>query len=579
MRGQYQKEIICAIIAIAVSAAIGMISIRIWEIDLTVLPKTFDDAMGIATISKSIAENGIAGIYFNNRWGAPETASLIDYPYIDLLLAGMIVFVNLFTSNGICTAYIVYLLGFPLTAASMYFLLSYLNINRVTKIVISIIYAVSPFHFLRGIGHLALSNYFTLPLGIYLSFIILDYKKWKESKIRYCAYACAVLLGLGSAYYAFFVSVILGIALVIKLIKDKDLNIIYNEARYLYIIVVGVLIEMLPKIIYSALNGKNYEAAVRYPSEAEHLGLKIIQLFLPPIYSRIGTFRNIAETYQNSGVEINENVTSSMGLIASVGFLLLCVWFFITYLRIDLKFKDIKEYCDFLTLSLLVLLLLSLVGGFGVIFNSFVTPLIRGYCRVSILITGICLTMLAICCEFFLLKIKGKVIYYIGLIIMLGVGLYDQVKIEKAGWQDARKKDKEIYSEFFGNVENMLKEGDMIYQLPYMDYPEADFPIVKMGHYSPFLGYIYTDNIRWSYGGMKGRNTIAKEIVCDNGMSEEFLENLEWYGFAGVCIDTYGFEDEGVQICKYYDGLNTESLVSGDGRFYFYILPPKNGDN
>lgn len=584
MNVKIQKEIIYGAIAILVSAAIGLISMRIWEIDISVLPKNYDDVVSMAALAESINENGIAGIYFNERLGAPESSSLIDFQFFDFLLAGMVALVNLFTSDGVMTIYIVYFLGFPLAAAGMFFLLTYLRIESLTKVTLSILFAVSPYHFLRGIGHLTLSNYFIIPLGVYLAFIILDYDRIKECKVKRI-FACisAVLVGLSCAYYAFFVAVILGVALLFKIAQNKNLKVFLYEARYLYIISAGVFMEILPKLIYSVFNGKNYESAVRYPSEAEHLGLKIIQLFLPPAYSRIGKFRAITEMYQNSGVEINENVTSSMGMVATIGFLLVCIWFFISYLRIDenikyrsiskRQFETLNKYCNFLALSMLALLLLSMVGGFGVIFNSFVTPLIRAYCRVSILIMCICLTMLALFCNNLGALIKNKVCYFVVVLFILCLGLYDQVKIEKAEWQVSLKQSDKVYADFFAGVENALENGDMVYQLPYMDFPEADFQIVNMGHYAPFLGYLYTDSIRWSYGGVKGRNTIAKEMVCDNGMSDEFLENLKQYGFAGVCIDTYGFEDSGTEVCGFYDGLNTESKVSEDGRFYFYVLP------
>ncbi len=592
MNVKFQKEIIYGTVAILVSAIIGLISMRIWEVDISVLPKNYDDVVSMAALAESINENGIAGIYFNERLGAPEGSSLIDFQFFDFLLTGMVLFVNLFTSDGVMTIYIVYFLGFPLAAAGMYFLLTYLRIENITKVALSILFAVSPYHFLRGIGHLTLSNYFIIPLGVYLAFIIMDYERIKECKTkRICACISAALVGISCAYYAFFVAVILGVALLFKIVQKKNLKVFLYEARYLYIISAGVLMEMLPKLIYSIFNGKNYESAVRYPSEAEHLGLKIIQLFLPPSYSRIGMFRTISDTYRNSGVEINENVTSSMGMVATAGFFLVCIWFFVSYFRIDegikvnnrndrlymgvsgYKFKTVKNYCDFLALSLLVLLLLSMVGGFGVIFNSFVTPLIRSYCRVSILIMCICLTMFAMACNYFAILIKNKIYYLVAVMLILCIGLYDQVKIEDAGWQSERQQDDTVYDAFFSKIESMLEEGDMVYQLPYMDFPEADFQIVNMGHYAPFLGYLYTDNIRWSYGGVKGRNTIAKEMVCNAGMDKEFLGKLKQYGFKGVCIDTYGFEDSGESICRYYDKLNSECVISEDNRFHFYFVP------
>ena len=65
MNVKFQKEIIYGTVAILVSAIIGLISMRIWEVDISVLPKNYDDVVSMAALAESINENGIAGIYFN----------------------------------------------------------------------------------------------------------------------------------------------------------------------------------------------------------------------------------------------------------------------------------------------------------------------------------------------------------------------------------------------------------------------------------------------------------------------------------------------------------------------------------
>ena len=112
----------------------------------------------------------------------------------------------------------------------------------------------------------------------------------------------------------------------------------------------------------------------------------------------------------------------------------------------------------------------------------------------------------------------------------------------------------------------------MIYQLPFSEFPEAAV-INNMDDYSHLLGYIYTDTLKWSYGGMKGRNIAAQALNIDGGMSETFIKGIRDAGFSGLYIDTFGYEDNGASIIEYYkELLEQEPLCTEDGRLYFFYI-------
>ena len=121
-------------------------------------------------------------------------------------------------------------------------------------------------------------------------------------------------------------------------------------------------------------------------------------------------------------------------------------------------------------------------------------------------------------------------------------------------------------------VENSIEKESMIYQLPFMKFPEGG-SIVSMGEYEHALGYVYTDGLRWSYGAMKGRNMESELLYIDEGMSEEFVQGIIEAGFSAVYIDTRGFEDGGEAINRFYsETLGLTPIVSEDEWLYFYVL-------
>ena len=46
--------------------------------------------------------------------------------------------------------------------------------------------------------------------------------------------------------------------------------------------------------------------------------------------------------------------------------------------------------------------------------------------------------------------------------------------------------------------------GAMVFQLPYRRFPETQ-PLARMADYDLMRGYLHSDDLRWSYGFMKGR--------------------------------------------------------------------------
>lgn len=525
-------------------------------------------------VFRSIQEDGINGLFFMERVGAPEIQTSHDALGLDLITGFFVVIINFIFRPTTARLYYYFLyLTFILAAIGMWYLLYKLKINNIVNATVSILFALAPYHFYRYMLHIALSNYYPVPLVILLIFIYLGIIEVSKKEKIITSIVCGILIGLGNPYYVFFGLILIALAYIYKII-DENKFIISSKALVLYIpIIVSFILTRIPTMIYYKIHGTNYLSFVRAPYEQELFGLKIIQLFLPVTYSRNPFFKNISsEYYKAFSSSLTENYMSSLGIIGSIGLILLCVLFIILFINNSFlskaKFEGDTAIIKFSGLSVLSLILVGSIGGFGEIFNYLVTAQIRCYNRCSIVIECFALILVAI----FLNKIDKKKIIILASICVLILGIYDQLYVYDTEYIQDKTNTHKIYSDFFSKIENDLPANSMIYQLPYASYPEGG-DVVYMKNGKHFVGYLFTNTLRWSYAGIVGREEYAHMLNVDKGMSLYFIAAIKEAGFNAVYIDRDGFEDDGEAILDFYmNSLGLLPVVSADDRLYcFYI--------
>ncbi len=566
------SKVVSYLFVMLVPLLVAFYCLRGYQIDYETLPGIGGDGTLLATLFKSIDQFGLKGAFFNSMIGAPDESALIDTPFLDMIL---VFEVRICTSLGLscsATLYWLYYLSFAFVGGTMLFLLDEFGIKRPLSCAISVAYALSSYHFSRGIGHFTLSNYAAVPIGMYLAWRIYSSGE-KIAKIRIIDVAMAMFVGLSNGYYTFFSLMLMALFLFIRCVRSLSLKPLGKSAIPFYTTIVAFMAGLSPKIIYGFFAGTNEIAGQRIPMEAELYGLKIIELLMPSSYSFLEKYTSFSSRYASSGVSISENIMSPIGIIATIGFVALCGWVLVFFARkgnIGICSEKDSDALTFLALGTLVLVLYCTVGGFGTIFNYIVSPQFRCYNRASIVICCLCLCAIAVILNW----IHNKLItlFFSGVVMLIVV--FDQIYVLPSGWQAPYKAQQDMYCSFFESVESSLDESDMVYELPYMPFPES--PSVNgMLDYTPFLGYLLTDNVKWSYGGMRGRNETAQNLMIDNGASMDFVDGISSYGFSGILIDTYGYTaDESEAMLGFYDDYSRCELraVSEDGRFSFYVI-------
>lgn len=525
-----------------------------------------------------LIQRAIEGWTFDNpRSGYPFGSNFLDYPGSDSGNYLILKLIGLLTGEYHSALNLYFLFGFTATFIASFCVLRKVGLVMPFAFSAAILFNFLPFHFLR-LEHLFYTWYFVVPVFYYIALKIFDSKLNENDKTNIFTklfYAiCLMILGSFGVYYALFGLIILFVAAIPAVINKnkRALRLAFFVSCF---VIIGVLSNLAPNLIYQHINGPNTEVGKRNPSESEIYGFKFAQLVLPRPGHRIEKFKKITNNYNNNSPIINENFTSGLGIVGSLG--IFSLFFLISsVLSGNEKNKSLKA----VALIVLVLFMFGTIGGFGSIFAMVVTPSFRGWSRISVFIGfGALLGLFIIIQDALSKRFSGHTFaflsYTIAIIFLIG-GIYDQTVSANDANNEQISKSFRLDKDFIHSIENTLPAGSPIYQLPYMPFPETA-PLYRLHTYDLAAGFLHSSSLRWSYAGMKGRSgdffyrSLAQETI------EKQLDVIKRLGFAGIYIDKRGFEDNGQSLI---DALTTllggpPALIRADGEVAFFRLDQK----
>lgn len=156
------------------------------------------------------------------------------------------------------------------------------------------------------------------------------------------------------------------------------------------------------------------------------------------------------------------------------------------------------------------------------------------------------------------------------LIIILCIGIYDQTPSIKSECYETFYDKSTV--EFIEAIENE-NPGAMILQLPNVQFPENGMEN-GMKDYSHFVGYLYSNSLKWSYGAMKGREgSVFLNNLCGLEV-EDMVEQAAESGFAGIYIDRYGYIQSDVDELEesLFQITGQLPIISENGRYSYFSL-------
>jgi len=478
--------------------------------------------------------------------GAPFDGNWNDWPWIEeiqSLFFGLLVKAfGLFAGLNLSL-----LVGHLLAAATMFLVARWLDCSVSWAFVAALAYGLAPYIFAQSPHHITVAYAWHVPLFVLV---------WKWASVepglefgsRRLAWAAAIafLTGLQNIYYT-------NILCQLTLLGGGVLSLRTGSRSPLQaaLVVVGAAaaafaLMNLDTWTFRAVHGPNAGAVVREYKWLEVYGLKLVDLVVPPTTHHSQLFADFARAHRAAAPLQDEG--SSLGLIglAALGLLVASA--------VTAAVRNRADSIPMEAWQVLWIVLCFSTGGLNAILGAFGFTLFRTGCRASIVILAIALVYAARRLTALQKAAASRTdpetlrIGTATAAIAAGIViLWDQVpQAPQPAFTALVARQVEADREFVAQMEAALPAGAMVFQLPIMEYPESPLPGVPP--YDHFRPYLYSKQLRFSFGSMKGRPREQWQQNLGKVPFENAIEQIKERGFAAIYINRNGFPDKGRQF-------------------------------
>jgi phosphoglycerol transferase len=536
---------------------------QLWRADFKVPFTYFVDSLFYSVAMKGTIEHG--WWVHNESLGAPERLHFEAYPAMENTHFALIKLLSLFTSDHARLLNLFYLLTFPLTAIASFYVLRSFKFSFGPALVVSLLYAFLPYHFFQSY-HLTMAAYYLVPLMVLVLVWICLEERLKGRKAIASIVIC-IIAGSGGVYYPYFFCFLLLVAGAFSWWNRRNVAPLVAALVLSGVVAGTIVVNHLPTIIYQRTHGSS-SMGNRSVGDAETMGLKLTQLLLPIGGHRNENFAALKYRY-NLGPLINENDTSSLGVVGSIGFLVLIGALF--------SKRQLPELIEALSRLNMAAFLLGTIGGVGVLFALLVSPQIRAYTRISVFIAFFSLIVIAWLLDSLFKRLPSpplRIVYYVGLAVVLTLGVLDQTGTSFFFIPEYEKTKREYESDadFVSRVEASLPPHAMVFQLPYMPFPESP-PLYQMRPYEHYKAYLHSKTLRWSYGAPLGDKEDRWQQAVGAQPAPELVNSVRAAGFSGIYLNLDGYEDRGAKLkSELTAALGVQPIVNREGNLVFFKL-------
>ena len=532
-------------------------SVESWQTPLTYLSDPVKaDVLSLLATVKAARDGHFSPFQFTNipELGAPGVANWDDYPTTEKpllcamgLLAGTI---GLFPAVNFAVMF-----GQVLAALSFYAAGRLLAASWIWAFAGAIVFAFSRYAFAHGLRHITVLYYWHVPLDL----VVCEWMflgggiKFGERRMTF-ALVVACVTGLQHIYYTNLFAQLVLIAGLLQAWRH-GWRAILPAAAIIGITAAAFLLMNLNTIFYQLAYGANSEAVVRNYKWLEIYGLKLVDLVVPPPDHPFPPFaawgaHHLQEILLAPGERPPSAYLGLLGLAALVWLTLVSLQRLATRKRLPLE-----------TWLVLWIVLYAGVGGLNGVLGTLGFQVFRATTRYSIVI--LCLVLLAAVRRLSLVEFRPKAKAY-GLAGLLAViAIWDQAPPIVSG-TDLSETAQAVASDrnFTEKMEQGLPPQAMVFQIPVMDFPETPAPGV--GPYDHFRPYLYSRQLRFSFGSDKGRPAQKWQHDLAGLRIEEVVARLESYGFAAIYLNRNGFTDQGAQVLDALTQMGRNRKIESD---------------
>jgi len=556
------------VVTVLLSVAAMVQALRLWEWRPGDPMAAGGDANGVTMQIKNVLDHGWYGN--NHEVGAPFGQDTSWYPHADHLHLFLVRLIGFASDSPFTVGAVYFMLGFPLAALSMYWLARQRGLNRVGSVVAGVLFSVLPGHQLKY-GHLWLGSYWVVPLGMWLVLRTATGEplfrlkvNWQDPAERGSAFRlnlttafCVVCIAIGGIYYSAFTLLLLAVTLLVRLVATRDRG---SVARASLLPITIGSVSLAAVLNVSA--GQDKSTLVSMSSQrgfwqSEQSAGKLMDLILPWIHHRVDAMNYITTAYNSHTTATLEQ--PALGVIPLAGVVALLVIMLST--MVPDRVKPPHPELGILGLLSVVALSFYSIGGLGSFVALFVTPQIRTWSRIFVIIA--LFGLLAVGHWVSVLSRRNRILGTLGALALLLIGVLDQTNPAMAPhYQDLRTEVASLTT-FTRSLESKVGPGCSVFQLPIVPFPENP-PVHDMTDYAHFRPSLVSSSLSWSYGAIKGTSLADWQLALPQKSTPALLDDLVAAGFCAVEVDRAGYADRGATLAGELTVLLGQPIATTD---------------
>ncbi len=502
-----------------------------------------------------------------SQLGAPFPANWNDWPMVEEplvqafgLLAGIF---GLFAGLNVAM-----LLGNVFGAATFYGVSRNLGCRRMWAFISSLAFGLAPFIFAQSPYHITCEWVWHVPLFLLVwRWVSTEpgIQPWSRRFWQVCG--IGFLAGCLNPYFTNILCQLTLLGAGVQYLRNRSRPALLSALAVIAAAAVAFALMNLDTWTYKLVHGPNEGALVREYKWLEIYGLKIKDLFIPPVTHRWDAFANFSKAHRQAAPLLDEGA-SYQGIIGLVCLL----WLAFTAVKDVVTGREKEVPME--AWQVLWIVLMFTTGGLNALFAATTGfTMFRGGCRYSIVILAITLLwatrrLSALQAESERTRPAGTTDWrwLAAAAFACLVILWDQVPRPPTAEETATiARQVAADREFTEKMEAALPDGAMVFQMPVMEFPESPAPGVPP--YDHFRPYLFSKNLRYSFGSMKGRDrekwqpqlqakffegaTVDQQagmIRVNPGNARAAVAELERLGFSAIYINRNGFPDRGKGI-------------------------------
>lgn len=584
------------------ASATGLVSLIAGAVTLGITPTTLgqrwqtniaDDQTQHYLVAKAITDVPLLGP--NAHMGFPTYQNLFFAPNYDPASAVFMIFQSLFTHNGVLILNVYHLLGFFTVAFVAYFFFKALRVRRFIAIFFALVFALAPYHFQRvSFGHGFVANYWAVALlGILLLMVAgpktNPFEGWIGTAQSRAMRAwrrwlpivtLTLLVSLSLSYYFVFAAIILAAVLAVRLVITLAEREKLRTLLWPFLTIASLLLFVGVQLAILSLDfGDRYAQyfGERSAGESEIHAGKITTLVLPWVGSGFTALGNITRHYIGSSTVSIYAEPPGTPIVAAGAMILIVIFILVRLVHTRTGNSPTAlgrfvtdDRANVLAAAFFWGLLFFTVSGLGAIFAFVVSPEIRAWVRMSIVLIMLALGFFAV----FIDRVLKPLKFAVPVVAVLAViAVVDQLG-GVGSTIDLQPTDDASLRTFVSDAEQLLDDGCGVVQLPLHSYP-ASGPVGGMSDYNQALPYILsTDNsLRWSYGAVVGSH--AGDYWENVTTPDEFEAKITDSGACAIEVDLAAYPDDQSawrDLVETVADPDDPAIVSGDDAHRYLLF-------